>query len=220
MTATPVYIELGAKRALACAIDWPGWCRVGKSEEQALEALAAYRPRYAVVAALAGLAPPSDGDPFAVTERLPTRSGAADFGVPGAFATGDARPIDAAGAGRLAALVRAAWAAFDEVACRAPEELRKGPRGGGRDRSKMVDHVLGGETMYARKIGVKYAQPAIDDAPAIAAARAAIVAVLERPSDGVPPVPNGWPPRYAARRIAGHVLDHAWEMEDRAAPEA
>jgi hypothetical protein len=24
-----------------------------------------------------------------------------------------------------------------------------------------------------------------------------------------------WPPRYAARRIAWHVLDHAWEIEDR-----
>ena len=24
-----------------------------------------------------------------------------------------------------------------------------------------------------------------------------------------------WPPRYAARRIAWHALDHAWEIEDR-----
>jgi hypothetical protein len=220
MMATPVYVELGAKRVVACALDWPGWCRVGKSEEQALEALAAYRPRYAVVAELAGLSLPPDGDPFAVTQRLPTRGGAADFGVPGAVAAGDVRPIDAAEAGRLAALVRAAWTAFDEVVGRAPEELRKGPRGGGRDRTKMVDHVLGGETMYARKIGVKFPQPAIDDAAAIAAARAEVVAVLERPSDGGPPVPNGWPQRYAARRIAWHVLDHAWEMEDRGTPEA
>ena len=34
--------------------------------------------------------------------------------------------------------------------------------------------------------------------------------------DGSVPVPKGWPHRYAARRIAWHVLDHAWEMEDRA----
>src|SRR5438067_302187 len=26
---------------------------------------------------------------------------------------------------------------------------------------------------------------------------------------------RGWPVRYAARRMAWHVLDHAWEMEDR-----
>jgi len=25
-----------------------------------------------------------------------------------------------------------------------------------------------------------------------------------------------WTVRYAARRIAWHVLDHAWEMQDRA----
>ena len=36
------------------------------------------------------------------------------------------------------------------------------------------------------------------------------------PSDGSPVVPNGWTTRYAARRIAWHVLEHAWEMQDRA----
>ena len=24
-----------------------------------------------------------------------------------------------------------------------------------------------------------------------------------------------WPPRYTIRRITWHVLDHAWEMQDR-----
>jgi len=28
-------------------------------------------------------------------------------------------------------------------------------------------------------------------------------------------VPKGWPPRYAAARIAWHALDHAWEIEDK-----
>jgi hypothetical protein len=41
------------------------------------------------------------------------------------------------------------------------------------------------------------------------------VAVLSRPSDGGPLAEKGWPARYAARRIAWHALDHAWEMEDR-----
>jgi hypothetical protein len=82
----------------------------------------------------------------------------------------------------------------------------------------VIDHVLGAEASYARKLGVKRRQPARDDAPAIAALRDAIVAVLGAPSDGTPLVPKGWPPRYAARRIAWHVLDHAWEMEDRSEP--
>ena len=28
-------------------------------------------------------------------------------------------------------------------------------------------------------------------------------------------IENGWTTAYAARRIAWHVLDHAWEMQDR-----
>jgi hypothetical protein len=44
---------------------------------------------------------------------------------------------------------------------------------------------------------------------------AAAPAVLSRPGDGAAAVANGWPPRYAAHRIAWHALDHAWEIEDR-----
>ena len=44
---------------------------------------------------------------------------------------------------------------------------------------------------------------------------AAITAVLGLASDGAAPLPGGWPVRYAARRIAWHVLDHAWEIEDK-----
>ena len=40
--------------------------------------------------------------------------------------------------------------------------------------------------------------------------------MLGTPSDGERLVePKGWPQRYAAQRIAWHVLDHAWEMQDR-----
>jgi hypothetical protein len=46
---TDVYLELGAKRVFAGAIEWPGWCRSAKTEEQALEALVTYAPRYAKV---------------------------------------------------------------------------------------------------------------------------------------------------------------------------
>jgi hypothetical protein len=215
---TAVYLELGRQRTFACALDWPGWCRSGKTEELALEALAAYAPRYAPVAERAGIAfPAGAGDAARVVERLPG-SGATDFGVPEKLATADAEPLGARDAERQAALVTAAWALFDQVVAGAPAELRKGPRGGGRDRDKMVDHVLGAEAGYARRLGVKHRPPALDDPDAIAALREAIVAVLRQPSDGTPPVPKGWPPRYAARRVAWHVLDHAWEMQDRSSP--
>src|SRR6266540_3646601 len=78
--------------------------------------------------------------------------------------------------------------------------------------------VVASWAAYARKLGVKHRQPAIDDQAAIAALRDDIVAVLRASSDGSPPRPKGWPPRYAARRIAWHVLDHAWEIEDRSDP--
>jgi hypothetical protein len=75
----------------------------------------------------------------------------------------------------------------------------------------MLGHVLDSEAAYARKIGVKHKPPRLDDAEAIAALRADILAALKANAD------NGWPARYAARRITWHVLDHLWEMQDRSA---
>jgi hypothetical protein len=218
MAATAVLLEVGKKRVFACALDWPGWARAGKDEALALEALAGYAPRYAAVPEQAGIAFPARvGERLEVVERLPGDAGT-DFGVPGAIADGDGARTTRAQAQRLAALVQASWAVFDRIRASAPASLRKGPRGGGRDRDKMVDHVLGAEAAYARMLGIKHRQPAIDDQAAIAALREAIVEVLRAPSDGSPPRPKGWPPRYAARRIAWHVLDHGWEMQDRSEP--
>ena len=113
-------------------------------------------------------------------------------------------------AARLAAIVEASWAAFERIAAAAPEDLRKGPRGGGRDRTKVVEHVHGGDDSYASVIGI----PAADrrSSPAL---RERILTILREPSDGSPIAGKRWPPRYAARRIAWHALDHAWEIEDR-----
>jgi hypothetical protein len=215
MAKTAVYLEIGKKRVFACALDWPGWCRSAKTAELALDALADYASRYATVTKEAGLSlAQSTTDAFYVVERLPG-SASTDFGVPEQFATADADPLTADAAETMTALVEAAWTVFDRVAAVTPAELRKGPRGGGRDRDKMIDHVLASEVSYARKLGIKHKLATIDDRDAIAALRAAISTVLRARSDGTPVVPGGWPPRYAARRIAWHVLDHAWEMEDR-----
>jgi hypothetical protein len=80
----------------------------------------------------------------------------------------------------------------------------------------LIGHVIGAETAYARKLGVKLEQPAIDDIAAIEKLREAIAAVVGAPSDGAPVVPNGWTTRYAARRITWHVPEHTWEIQDRA----
>ena len=213
----PVYLELGAKKVFACSIDYPGWCRSAKDEALALDALAGYASRYAEVAKQAKVAFPAKAGELEVVERV-KGSGATDFGVPHEIAKADAEPLTARQAARQVELVQAAWAVLELVARRSPAELRKGPRGGGRDRDKMLDHVLGAEAAYARKLGVKHPQPQLGDTKAIKALRDDLVDALRGPSDGSPLVPKGWPPRYAARRIAWHVLDHAWEMQDRRDP--
>jgi hypothetical protein len=216
---TPVGIEQGSKRVFAWALDWPGWCRSGKTEEQALEALADYVPRYKAVASQARIALPAGvADQLSVVERV-KGTGATDFGVPHEITAADRAKVDADEAKRQAKLVSAAWTVLDQVVAGAPAELRKGPRGGGRDRGKMVRHVLESEAAYARKLGIKMAAPETGDRDAIDALRKRVLAVLRAPSDGQPPIPKGWPARYAARRIAWHVLDHAWEIEDRSDPE-
>jgi hypothetical protein len=217
--ASAVYLEIGQKRVFACALAWPGWCRSGKGEEQALDELAAYANRYANVAREAGVTfPPIQQSSFDIVERVAGSVGYTDFGAPGAVSTRDRETLAGQEAERQIALLKASWAIFDQIAATAPDELRKGPRGGGRDRDKMIDHVLGAEVMYARKLGVKHRQPARDNAAAIAALRDAIVEALRATCDGTSNVPSGWPPRYAIRRIAWHVLDHAWEIEDRSVP--
>jgi hypothetical protein len=208
---------------VASALDWPGWCRAGRGEDAALEALASYAGRHAAVAGQAGVSFPATVA-FDVVERLPGGPAPA-FAVPECrrpfpqvTAEAERAKVTLAAARRLVGLVTAAWATFDEVAAASPAELRKGPRGGGRDRDKMIDHVIGAETANARgKLRVKLKQPAIDDIAAIEELREAIAAVVGAPSDGSPVMPSGWTTRYAARRIAWHVLEHAWEMQDRAA---
>ena len=196
----PVYLEVGKKRVFAAAVDWPGWCRAGKDEAGALEALAAAAPRYAAVAKAAGLQLPA-APVFEVVERL-QGDATTEFGAPGKVPALDRVKLPAREGERLAALVEAGWKVLERVIANAPAELRKGPRGGGRDRDKVVEHVVGAEESYARQIGVKERDSA--------ARRKAILVALREPAEG-----TKWPARYAARRIAWHVLDHAWEIEDR-----
>jgi len=210
--------EVVRRKAFAWAIDWPGWCRAGKDPVLAREALLAYRPRYAVVAEAAGLALSDAATAAAdIVESVEGGSGT-EFGVPSVITDLDRRPVTAAEAKRVAGLVEAAWTVFDSVAASAPAELRKGPRGGGRDRDKMIGHVIEADHAYAREIGVRLPAGSLTDRAAVATERAAVLDVLGQASDGTPLAGRRWTQRYAARRIAWHALDHAWEMEDRAEP--
>jgi len=216
-----VCLEVTPTQAVASALDWPGWCRAGRDEGAALAALASYAGRYAPVAARAGVSFPATVA-FEVAERVPGGPATA-FAAPECrrpfpqiTAEADRANLTPAAARRLAGLVTAAWAAFEQIAAASPAELRKGPRGGGRDRDQVIGHVIGADTAYARKLGIKRKQPATGDIAAIEELRAAVATAIGAPSDGSPAAPSGWATRYAARRIAWHVLEHAWEMQDRA----
>ncbi len=216
-----IFLEVSGKQAVASALDWPGWCRAGRDEGAALAALASYAGRYAPVAGHAGVSFPATVV-FDVIERVPggpaTAFAAPECRRPFPQITAEAEraEVTPAAARPLAGLITAARRTFDEIAAASPAELLKGPRGGGRDRDQLTGHVIGAETAYARKLGVKRKQPATADIGPIEQLREAIAAVVGAPSDGSPVVPGGWTTRYAARRITWHVLEHAWEMQDRA----
>jgi hypothetical protein len=214
-TTIAVGIETTPKKCFASALDWPGWCRAGRDPDAALAALAEYAERYRPVTEAAGHPLPVR---FTLRERERMSGGATTaFGAPEVIFEADRVPVTGPQAKRYAALVTAAWEYFDEVVAASPAELRKGPRGGGRDRDKMVSHVLEAENAYARSIGIRVPTPMLGDLAAIEEQRLAIAAVLGEPSDGGRVAPGKkWTVRYAARRIAWHVLDHAWEMQDRA----
>src|SRR5579872_2177798 len=191
-----VYLEVGGKRSFASAADWPGWARPGKTQEAALEALAAYAPRYAKVAKLAKLDFPKAPTDFEVVERLQGNA-STDYGVPGTSAKLEARPLTPKQTARALALLQACWKYLDTVKAKAPAELRKGPRGGGRDRDKMYRHVVEAEVEYAKGVGLRLQAPDRH-------------ALLQRLAD--PHSDGRWPVAYAIRRTAWHTLDHAWEM--------
>ena len=196
---TRVYLEVGGKRTFASAADWPGWSRSGKTPEAALEALASYAPRYAAIPKLARIEFPKDATKFEVVEKLEGNA-TTDFGAPGIPAKGESKPTTNVEHARLISLLEACWKYLDRVVASAPAELRKGPRGGGRDRDKMFQHVLDAELEYGKGIGVRLKAPD----------RRALLAGFRNPkSDG------RWPVAYAIRRTAWHALDHAWEIEDR-----
>jgi hypothetical protein len=215
VAGTRVAIEIGTKRVFASALDWPGWCRAGKSEQLAIEALAAYAERYAAVAKVADIAfPKRAAADFTVVERL-RGDATTDFGAPSTQAKLESQPMTSTEVGRMCALVSATWTVLDQVVKGAPPELRKGPRGGGRDRDKIFDHVLGAECGYAPKLGLKLVEPPRGDRAAVSAHRQALLDAFRKGADGKPMREGGRTARYWARRIAWHAMDHAWEIEDR-----
>lgn len=219
-----VYLEVGKSRTFAVALDWPGWCRSGRDEDSALQALCDYALRYARVLQTTPLrfSAPSEPSALVVVERL-AGNASTDFGAPALPLSRDANPVAPAELERWQAVLEACWRAFDAaVRAAAGKTLSKGPRGGGRELDGIIQHVRDADAGYLASLGGKLG-PANEDEPmqALAHVRKAILTTLIASARGEAPArgPRGglrWTPRYFVRRHVWHELDHAWEIEDRA----
>jgi hypothetical protein len=194
-----IALEVARYKTFAVALDWPGWCRAGKTPDDALEALSTSLERYRNVLQREG-----PDDELRVVGEV-AGDGTTDFGAPAIIGPWDSKPLTRRERERLTTILEDCWAYFDRAAAAAPDLLRKGPRGGGRDRLKMMDHVRNAERAYASRLGAPV--PPRTPWPA---QRATLSAVLRSPRTDA-----RWPTSYGVRRVAWHVLDHAWELEDR-----
>jgi hypothetical protein len=213
-------IERGpkGKRAVAISIDWPGWERGAKTSELAQEALESYRERYRPIAALAGMA--SEFDAAGPTEIVEEKvgPGSTDFwGISFAPSAAEQEPMSEAQLERGITLLQACWQYFDRVAARVSPEMRKGARGGGRDRDRIISHVIRVESEdFARRVGLRLAEGAALEAGALGRYRHDYVEAMRAYNAGeVKGHMITWTLPFVIRHSAYHTLDHAWEMEDK-----
>ena len=213
-------IERGpkGKKSAAFSLDWAGWERGAKSPELALETLESYRERYRSVASLAGMA--RDFDAAGPLEIVEDRigPGSTDFwGISFAPSSTEQGPMTDAELDRAITLLRACWTFFDGVAARVSPEMRKGPRGGGRDRDRIIRHVIRNESEdFARRVGLRIPEEGALTPDALRQFREDYVAAMRAYNAGQVERPmRSWTLPYLIRHSAYHNLDHAWEMEDK-----
>jgi len=212
-----VILEIGKKRrVVAGAMDWPGLDRWGTSEDDALEKLSSYRPRYARVADRAGMSKAfGRTDDLEVVERVPGSSSTDFWGIAHVPSEIEREILSPTELERRLDLLQACWAYFDDVEERISDELRPGPRSAGRSHDQIVRHVYYNEPeQFSRKVEVRTPLEVVLTPDGLAKHRQAYLdAIRAYNADGKPA--RTWPIQFLVRRTAHHVMDHAWEMEDR-----
>src|SRR5262245_13790775 len=206
------------KRSVAFSIDWPGWSRGARSAELAVETLESYRERYRPVAALAGMAHEfhAAGPLEVIEDRV--GAGSTDFwGISFSPSATELDPMSEAEFERGITLLRACWVYFDGVAARVSPEMRKGPRGGGRDRDRIIRHTIRTESEdFAKQVGLRIPEGAALTPDGLLQHREAYVAAMRAYNAGeVKRRMRSWTLPFLIRHSAFHTLDHAWEMEDK-----
>jgi len=212
-----VMLEVGpkGKKVAAVAPDWPGLERGAKTREAAVELLLSYLPRYFRVPELAGFGSAFPATATAnVVEEYPG-VGSTDFwGISFAFSSIDRQEVSSAELERELTLMRGCWVFFDDVRSRVSAEMQKGPRGGGRDRDRIVRHTVFTEQDWAKKLGLPAPDGEMPTAKALSAHRDVYCDAI-RAFHAEGKMARTWPLRYLIRHTAYHTLDHAWEMEDK-----
>jgi len=215
--ALRVILEVGPKRrVVAGAMDWPGIDRWGTSEDDAIDKLLSYVPRYGGVAERAGLESAfAKARDVEVVERVPGSSSTDFWGVAHMPSQIEGEVLSPADLERRLDLLRACWAYFDDTAARVSKELRPGPRSAGRSRDQIIRHVYANEPeQWSRKVEVRTELEVVLTPDGLATHRQEYLdAIRAYNADGKPA--RTWPIQFLVRRTAHHVMDHAWEMEDR-----
>ena len=218
-----VYLEIGPKRTFAGALEWPGWCRSGRDEESALQALLGYGSRYARTLGRSrlGFKAPTTESAFVVVERL-NGNATTDFGAPGIAPSTDASPVNSAELAHFEKILKACLQTFDaNIKTVSGKSLRSGPRGGGRQLKSVMEHVLGSNEGYLNQVGWKLQKDNMNDLnQQWAQSQQSLLQALRASAHGEIPAKGSrggirWTARYFVRRVAWHLLDHAWEIEDR-----
>jgi hypothetical protein len=206
------------KRSVAFSLDWLGWSRGAKSAALAFETLESYRERYRPIADLAGMAREFDaaGPLEIVEDRVGT--GSTDFwGISFYPSSTEHGQMSEAELERKITLLQACWAFFDGVAERVSAEMRKGPRGGGRDRHRIIRHTIRTESEdFAKQVGLRIPEEGALTPEGLRNHRETYVAAMRAYNAGeITKRMRNWTLPFLIRHSAFHTLDHAWEMEDK-----
>lgn len=204
------------KKVVAYALDWPGWSRGAVTPELALEVLDSYRARYRPVALAAGVAGELDtAGPLEVVEDR-VGAGSTDFwGISFSPSSLESEPMEGPELDRKIDLLRACWGFFDTVAARVSAEMRKGPRGGGRDRDEIIAHTLRVESLdFAKRLGLRAPDASTLTPGRLRDYRESYVAAMRAYNAGEGKRMRSWNLPFLIRHSAFHTMDHAWEMED------
>ena len=214
-----VVLEVGKapRRVVAGALDWPGLDRWGRTEAAAVDVLRSYVDRYSPVVRRAGLesALAEEAGDIEVVERVAGSSSTDFWGIAHVPSHIEREPLSTEALERRLALLAACWASFDDTVERVTGELRPGARSTGRTREQVIRHVYASEPeQFTRKVEVRTPREVVlTPAGLDLHRRQTLEAIREYHRAGRNA--RTWPLAFLVRRIAHHVMDHAWELEDR-----